>query len=35
MKYIVKAKQLNFSSSCDRFCVVKCDRVGKCQSKQR
>ena len=35
MKYIVRAKKISFNSACDRFCFMKCDRVGKCQSKQR
>lgn len=35
MRYIVSAKKVNFSNSCEKFCFMKCDRVGKCQTKQR
>lgn len=35
MKYIVKAKKINMIGSCEKFCFMKCDRVGKCQTKQR
>ena len=35
MKYIVKAKRFSLNSSCEKFCFMKCDRVGKCVSKQR
>lgn len=35
MKYIVEAKALKVSASCTSFCLIKCDRVGKCEAKQR
>ncbi len=35
MRYIVKAVNVDKMSSCDAFCFMKCDRVGKCVSKQR
>lgn len=35
MKYIIKARKIRLVDSCDKFCFMKCDRVGKCQAKQR
>ncbi len=35
MRFVVGIKKIKFDNSCDKFCFMKCDRVGKCQAKQR